>query len=143
VEDAAALIRAADATPHGPGCVYINEGDPILYHLTGACFTTRYVFPNHLNGMVDAFALGVDVNAEVKRILDTHPQVVVMTLRSSSMPVNWQTRNMIFDRMKRDYTLYGLTNVGWRGLLIYRLKPPHVAAGTGTGTGTGKTDKPA
>lgn len=137
VEDAAALIRAADATPHGPGCVYINEGDPILYHLTGACFTTRYVFPNHLNGMVDAFALGVDVNAEVKRILDTHPQVVVMTLRSSSMPVNWQTRNMIFDRMKRDYTLYGLTNVGWRGLLIYRLKPPHVAAGTG------KTDKPA
>ena len=127
VATAAELIHSASLTPQGQGCVYINEGDPILYHLTGACLTTPFIFPNHLNGMVDAYALGVDVKAEVTRILNTRPQVVVMTVKPSSMPVNWQTRHMIFDRLKQDYELYSLTNVGWRGLLIYRLKAPHAA----------------
>ena len=119
VDRAAAMIRAAA----GDGCLYINEGDPIFYHLTGACLATRYVFPNHLNGMVDVDALGVNASVEVARIMASHPRAVVMTVKPSSMPVNWQTRAMIFKDLARDYNLYGMTTVGWRQLLIYRLKP--------------------
>jgi len=127
VTKAAELIHTASLTPQGQGCVYINEGDPILYHLTKSCLTTPFIFPNHLNAMVDANALGVDVQAEVKRILDTRPQVVVMTVKPSSLPVNWQTRHLMFARLKQDYDLYSQIDVGWRRLLIYRLKAPHAA----------------
>jgi hypothetical protein len=48
VEEAADMIRRAAATPTGQGCAYINEGDPILYHMTNTCFVTRYVFPTIL-----------------------------------------------------------------------------------------------
>ena len=122
VDHAAAMIRAAA----GDGCLYINEGDPIFYHLTGACLATRYVFPNHLNGMVDVDALGVNASVEVARIMASRPRAVVMTVRPSAMPVNWETRAMIFKDLARDYDLYGMTTVGWRGLLIYRLKPEPV-----------------
>jgi len=121
VEDAADMIRNAAATPTGQGCVYINEGDPILYHLTNACFVTHFIFPNHLNGMVDVNALGVDAGQEVRNILARRPQVVVMAVEPSSLPVNWHTRNMMFQHLKRDYQLAGLAHVGWRDLLVYRL----------------------
>jgi len=123
VEIAADQIRNAAATPTGQGCVYINEGDPILYLMTNACFVTHYIFPNHLNGMVDVNALGVDAGQEVRNALAKRPQVVVMTVQPSSMPVNWHTRNVMFQHLKRDYQLAGMAHIGWRDLLIYRLKP--------------------
>jgi hypothetical protein len=103
-------------------CVYINEGDPILYQYTHACIVTPYIFPNHLNGMVDFNALGIDGMAEVRRILDTRPRVIVMTSEPSSLPTNWPVRNAILGELGRDYVLADKGDVGWRTLLIYRLK---------------------
>lgn len=104
------------------GCAYINEGDPILYHYTGACLVTPYIFPNHLNGMVDFNALGIDGMAEVQRILAQKPRVIVMTSEPSSEPPNWPVRNAILTELGRDYVLADKGDVGWRTLLIYRLK---------------------
>ncbi|HZU64033.1 MAG TPA: glycosyltransferase family 39 protein [Novosphingobium sp.] len=112
------LIRAE----RGDGCAYINEGDPVLYLKSGACFTTRFVFPNHLNGMVDAKALGVNVDDEIARIMSTHPQVVVMSVYPSSLPVNWPARYAIFQALRRDYKVVAYTSVGWRDFLVYRYK---------------------
>lgn len=122
VEEAADMIRRAAATPTGQGCAYINEGDPILYHMTNTCFVTRYVFPNHLNGMVDANALGVDAAQEIEATMRRHPQVVVMAAEPSSLPVNWKNRNLMFHHLNQDYQLVGLAKVGWRDLLVYRRK---------------------
>jgi hypothetical protein len=36
-----AQIEAA----RGNGCLYVAEGDPMLYHLAHSCLPTRYVFP--------------------------------------------------------------------------------------------------
>ena len=105
-------------------CVYINEGDPILYQYTHACIVTPYIFPNHLNGMVDFKALGIDGMAEVRRILNSKPRVIVMTSEPSSLPPNWPVRNAVLAEVKRDYVLADKGDVGWRTLLIYRLKEP-------------------
>lgn len=124
VDAAARMIGKALARPVGNPCLYINEGDPILYHKTRACFATRFVFPNHLNGMVDAAALGVDPMDEVRAIMDSRPQAVVMTVRPSALPANWQTRAFMFERLGRDYRLAGMVDVGWRKLLVYERRRP-------------------
>lgn len=124
VETATAMVRKAMTRPDGTqGCLYVNEGDPVLYLKTNSCFTTRYIFPNHLNGMVDVNALGIDANAEARHILAQRPEAIVMSAVPSSLPVNWATRRMMFDALKRDYIPVGSVPVGWRYILIYKLKP--------------------
>ncbi len=59
------------------GCMQMFAGPPILYHLTGACTRTRYVFPDHLVSSVETHAIGVDTQAEVRRLLATRPRVIV------------------------------------------------------------------
>jgi hypothetical protein len=118
VEKLAAMI---DRERQG-ACIYINEGDPILYQYTHACIVTPYIFPNHLNGTVDFNALGIDGMAEVHRIMNSHPRVVVMSSEPSSMPPNWPVRLYIQGVLKRDYVLAGQSDVGWRTFLVYRLK---------------------
>ncbi|WP_343616814.1 hypothetical protein [Novosphingobium sp.] len=118
VEKLAAII---DRERKG-ACVYINEGDPILYQYTHACLVTPYIFPNHLNGTVDFYALGVDGMGEVHRIMNSHPRVVVMSSEPSSIPPNWPVRLYIKGVLQRDYRLADHTVVGWRTFLIYRLR---------------------
>lgn len=120
VERAASIIDRERAE----GCVYINEGDPILYHYTGSCLVTRFIFPNHLNSLVEANSMGIDTLAEVHRIMEGHPQVVVMTQQPSSLPINPAVRNYMFEMLNRDYRLVDQTKVGWRTLLFYRLQAP-------------------
>lgn len=60
------------------GCLYIYEGDPGLYRSTNACIPTKFAFPNHLNTYVEARALGVDPNDEVRRIVATRPTVIMI-----------------------------------------------------------------
>lgn len=118
VEKVAAII---DRERQGH-CAYINEGDPILYQYTQSCLVTPYIFPEHLNGMVDFNALGIDGMAEMHRIMASHPRVVVMTSKPSSAAPNWAVRHYIEGVLQRDYVLVSSDPVGWRTLLIYRLK---------------------
>jgi 4-amino-4-deoxy-L-arabinose transferase-like glycosyltransferase len=115
------MAQAIDRERQG-ACIYINEGDPILYQYTHACIVTPYIFPNHLNGMVDFNALGINGMDEVARIMNQHPRVVVMTREPSSEPPNWAVRSYIQTRLARDYVLADAMNVGWRRMLVYRLK---------------------
>jgi hypothetical protein len=116
-----ALARVIDRERQG-ACIFIDEGDPILYQYTRACTVTPYIFPDHLNGMVDFNALGIDGMAEVHRIMNAHPRVVVMTGEPSSLPPNWPVRRTIQGVLDRDYVLASRNVVGWRTLLVYRLK---------------------
>lgn len=114
---------AADIDRERQGrCIYINEGDPILYQYTHACIVTRYIFPNHLNGMVDFDALGIDGTAEVHRIMQSHPAVVVMSAEPSSIPTNWPVRHYIQSMLAHDYRMAESVVVGRRTMLVYRLK---------------------
>jgi hypothetical protein len=60
------------------GCMLVFDGEPILYLLTQACLPTSRVFPNHLNEGREAGAVGLDPQAEVRRImLSVRPDIIV------------------------------------------------------------------
>ena len=74
-------------------CLFVFDGEPILYHLTGSCLPTRYVFPTHLSDRRDAGAIGVDQVAELRRVLATRPAYIVLSdrPRARNTPEGWAT----------------------------------------------------
>lgn len=77
-----ALAVATAARPRSGGCVYVYDGYPALYRLTGSCLLTRFAFPGHLNSANEASiaALGVEPSAEVARIIALRPETIVIDL---------------------------------------------------------------
>jgi hypothetical protein len=61
---------------HG-GCLFVAEGPTFLYRSTGACRLTRYLFPHHINLVVERNAVGFDQLSELNRILARRPAVIV------------------------------------------------------------------
>lgn len=57
--------------------LFVAEGAPILYYLTGAAIPTRYVLPPLLNDDL-APMIGVDPLAELDRIMALRPRYVVL-----------------------------------------------------------------
>jgi hypothetical protein len=78
------VIRQAGADLHTRS-LYVFDGQPILYALTGALPPTRYVLPSELIGLTLPKVAGVDPVAEVARILATRPEYIV---RRDPAPAN-------------------------------------------------------
>lgn len=74
-KEMAAMVAAI--RPRLTGCLYVWNGDPLLYHFTGSCLPTRYPFAGHLNLQRENGAIGIDQATEVRRILAGRPSVVV------------------------------------------------------------------
>jgi 4-amino-4-deoxy-L-arabinose transferase-like glycosyltransferase len=100
----ASRMNEAISTHLDGGCLYIFYGEPIYYQLTHACIPTRWPFPFHLSLAREAGALGVDPDAETRRILATRPTVIVDRLTDDD-EVNIQTQAIVRAALKRDYRL--------------------------------------
>lgn len=110
--------------PHLDNCMFVYDGEPILYYLTGSCFPTRYPFPDHLNNKVEVGAIGVDANQEVRRILANKPTIVV----SSDAPAaktNLQTWAIVEDALARDYKPIASVQIGRGYRIVYQRLPGH------------------
>jgi len=59
------------------GSLYIYDGEPILYLMTGAPAPTKFLFPDHLSEGIEASGIGTDSVAEMRRVLAAHPSVIV------------------------------------------------------------------
>ena len=117
---AEALALAAAARPRHGGCLYVYDGPPALYRLTGSCLPTRFAFPGHLDTANEATvaALGVDPLAEVRRILATHPETIVDTHPAYALG-NPATRSVVEAALARDYRLALALRTGGRTRLVY------------------------
>ena len=98
----------------GNGCLFVYEGDPILYKTTGACLATRFIFPSHLATYDEAKAVGVDTVGEVKRIMASQPSVVVIGQKPVWMHPNFDTRRVVEAALARDYRCNARASVGTR-----------------------------
>lgn len=107
------------------GCLYIVRGESLLYHLTGACMATRWIFPSHLTLKRESQAIGVEPLGEIRRIFATRPTVVVDTPLDDMATINPPATALARSFLARDYRLVGRVQApkGRRYTLIYERLP--------------------
>jgi len=94
------------------GCLYLADGPPWLYRSTDACTVTPYLFPDHLNLVVERNAVGVDPARELQRILAMRPAVVV-TQDSEQAKHGPDTQRILLPALAREYrTIYRVPGDG-------------------------------
>lgn len=119
--ESARFERLVDAvTPHvrssgRTGCLYVFDGPTALYEQTGSCLPTRFIYPDHLNNALERTALGIDQAAEVQRILQTRPGVIV-TSAEPVTPQNPGSIDAVRTEIARNYR--PLTAVRLQGRVI-------------------------
>lgn len=118
---AQAYAVARAATPHS-GCIFVYDGYPALYMLTHSCLPSRWVFPGHYNTQIEDSekALGISPEAELTRILNTQPPVIV-----DDWPVNAggnaRTRALLQVALAHDYHLAARIETGTeRFRMVYK-----------------------
>lgn len=128
------------------GCLYVYEGPVNLYQATGACRASAYVFPDHLNSALEAHAIGIRPEAEVRALLARRPSVIVMADRIIH-PTNRATRTLVDEALKRRYRHVAALPVAVPGvrrtLHIWALReaPPAAAQSGVSGTTRGFCDR--
>jgi hypothetical protein len=110
--------------PRLKGCLYVWNGDPMLYHLTGSCLPTRYPFAGHLNLLRENGAIGVDQATEVRRILATKPNVIV-DHEPAARDFNFAVVAIVRAELARDYRRVKVVPLKGSRLVVYeRIAPP-------------------
>lgn len=74
----AQITAIVQAIGHGPGCLYVFSGSPMLYPMADRCTLTRYRFPRHIGQAKERGAIGVDQRSELVRIMALRAAVVVL-----------------------------------------------------------------
>jgi hypothetical protein len=103
------------------GCLYVYDGEPILYLLTRSCLPTPYAFPGHLHGSKLANALGIDSTAELRRVLRSQPSIIVTKRPYDNL--SDASHNAIIDAtLTRRYYLIGSVKVGHDRSMVFAPK---------------------
>ena len=105
------------------GCLFVFEGHAMLYETSHACFVSRYVFPYHLSQLKEGDALGVNVMAEMRRIDEASPSVVVMAVNASPGDTNPATRGYLLAMVRSRYRLVGVAPIGSQEYAIFARRP--------------------
>lgn len=108
--------------PRLNGCLYVWNGDPLLYHLTGSCLPTRYPFAGHLNLMRENGAIGVDQAAEVRRILAGRPSVIV-DHEPAARDFNFEVVAIVRTELRRAYRPVKVVPLRGTRLIVYERIP--------------------
>lgn len=95
-----AMVKAAQ--PYAShGCLYLNDGPPIVYLLTHSCLPTRYVFPSHLNEAPEAGA--TDAARSTAALLASRPSAIFVADKPMNYPRNAITAAMLDAALAKDY----------------------------------------
>ncbi len=119
VREMAAMLK-----PLLKDCLYIYDGDPILYMMTNSCLPTRWPFPDHLNNKREVGAVGVDALTEMRRIMANRPTYVVSRTSPQSKTYTPGWDEMQVD-LARDYRSVAEWQVGPSKRVIYQRIPGH------------------
>lgn len=89
------------------GCLFVYDVSPSLLRPFDDCMVTKYIFPEHLSNQREAPAIGEDPVDVITYILARRPNVIVKSSRPSIDTPNWETLNILEDRLAKDYSLVG------------------------------------
>lgn len=119
-EDDQVRALAASIRANMQGCLFVFDGDPILYHLTRACIPTTLAFPNHLNEQMEAGAVGIDPRREVARILRSDKVDIVVDSLPRDAGYNPSTAAIAQRMIQADYRPIGVFRVGSHERIVYK-----------------------
>lgn len=120
--DGDTVDRLVAAIGPAPRCIFVFDGFPALYAESRSCLPGRFVFPGHLNGIMEAGSLGVDPVAEVERIMATHPDAIVTDFPIWSLH-NPGTKAVVDRELAAHYRLVLREETGkGRFRMVYRRK---------------------
>jgi hypothetical protein len=115
------VYAVADAiNRYRTGCMLVFDGEPILYHLTNACLVTTRIFPNHLNDATEAHASGIDITAELARVLEVERPDIIVAADRHDPHYNTATARLIRAALHDDYRLVYRRMIGSRVRLVYK-----------------------
>jgi hypothetical protein len=99
--EVASIGRTIEQARHR-GCLFVADGPAWLYAQSPACRVTPYLFPGHLTLAVESRALEVDQRAELERVLNARPAVIVTrdSERDQHLPA---IDNLLYGTLQRDY----------------------------------------
>ena len=83
------------------GCIYVNDGPPVVYLLTHSCLPSRFAFPCHLHDATEALATNATEN--MTRLIASRPPAIFVPDKASPQPPNPVTGAMLADALARDY----------------------------------------
>ncbi len=119
----AQFAALADAIGPGTGALYVYQGSVMLYPVTGRPAVTRYLFPTHLMLLREQGAVGVDQAAEIERIFDRRPEIVV--LQSPEAGEDPAKRALAIRRLRNDgYRRYVRLPLGNKLFDLFRKPAP-------------------
>lgn len=122
------LQALAHAIGRGPGCIFVYSGNSMLYPYTGRCTLTPWLFPSHLRRERENGALGVDQLAEINRIFDQRPAIVVM--RPDQSGERRDSRALTLRRLAQGgYALRGRYPMGRERVAVYEAPGTSATAG--------------
>lgn len=101
----AAMVGAAEPYAR-KGCIYLNDGPPIVYLLTHSCLPTRYVFPSHLNEAAEANA--TDAARNMAALLASRPSAIFVADKPLAHTRNPVTAAMLDAALARGYARVAL-----------------------------------
>jgi len=119
-EDNQVRAMAASIRANMQGCLFVFNGDPILYHLTQACIPTALAFPNHLNEQTEAGAVGVDPRREVARILASEKVDIVVDSIPRDPGYNPSTAAIARRMIMAEYRPIAVFRVGSHERIVYK-----------------------
>jgi 4-amino-4-deoxy-L-arabinose transferase-like glycosyltransferase len=117
-----AMVQAIK--PRLTNCLYVWNGDPMLYHLTGSCLPTRYPFAGHLNLLRENGAIGIDQATEVRRILAAKPNVIV-DRQPTARDFNFAVVAIVEAELRQNYRPVAIVPLRRTKTIIYERKPGH------------------
>ncbi|MEE4349235.1 MAG: hypothetical protein V2J26_03310 [Pacificimonas sp.] len=123
-ERTAAVERMTElAAPYlQDSCLYVYDGPTSVYMTTKSCIPTVYVYPDHLNNDMEREALGIDTLAEVRRIMDAKPGVVMWADEPVVPLWNPLTAGHMEARLAADYQLLEAVPLVRRNIRVYARK---------------------
>jgi hypothetical protein len=120
-EEARAIAAFIAPRLHG-SCLFVYDGEPILYEFTHSCLPTRWPFPDHLNSWREDHAVGVDSLVETQRIMAAKPRLVVST-DAPGEKTNLRTWSYMQAILAADYHPAEAWAIGRAKRIVYERKP--------------------
>jgi hypothetical protein len=117
----ARLLRSED-----PRSLFVFNSSGILYYLTGQALPTKYPMPSHLWRELEAHSFQFDAHAELARVLDRQPEMIVVS-RPFSALVAPDRAALLEERLNGGYCTWRTYRAGRHTIFIYRYQPetPH------------------